>query len=300
MNARLLLSLLPILLWCCSEKSGQRANSDKAAAQLLTYADSSTSSFRFLKQDTIGGLQYRTVETTYKVVSVDMDDKELTHYLVKFNTITDAGTQLEGQTRTIQFALSPLENPSKTILTAKHDCDELTFDWQHYQTVKHGCCGSLDQVNYYDYQNKLLIEGDSKIVAASIPNQFTFYFAFQSEQGKDTTTIGTLNLSYSSSEAYHIKIKALHPASEDCGPVVPIVTLRSTNAKDTYDEGSKQYDLWSQEHNKSPRELNGLTIRVNFDCDSKLGIIDIPLVNGRPFGKEDKNQVYQVKNRSRE
>ncbi|RAI74852.1 hypothetical protein HMF3257_12510 [Spirosoma telluris] len=264
---------------------------------MITYADSGTSSFRFLKQDTIGGLYYRTTETTYKVVDVDLDNKDLTHYLVKFSTVTDAGTQLEGQTRTIRFALSPLDNPSKTILTAKHDCDELTFDWQHYQTIKHGCCGSLDQIKYYDYQNKLLIEGDSKIMAASIPNQFTFYLAFQAEPSSDTTTIGTLNLSYSSSEAYHIKIKALHAASENCGPVVPILSLRSSSPKDTYNEGLKQYDLWSLEHSKSPRELNKLTIRVNFDCDPRLGVIDIPLIDGRPFGKSELNQVYWVNGR---
>lgn len=297
MNTRLLIVILPFLFWCCS-KNPDQGTTEKTDVQLITYTDSATSSFRFLKQDTIGGLQYRTTETTYKVVNVDLADTNLQQCLVKFHTITDAGTQLEGQTRTIQFALSPLKNPSKIILAAKHDCDELTFDWRHFQTVKHGCCGSLDQVKYYDYQNKLLIEGDSKIVAASIPNQFTFYFAFQAEQ-QDSTTIGTLHLSYSSSEVYHIKLKSQHPASENCGPVVPILTLRSGNAKDTYNEDLNQYDLWSLEHSKSPRQLNGLTIRVNFDCDPKLGVVDIPLIDGQPFGKTDTNQEYLINGKIR-
>ncbi|QDK81539.1 hypothetical protein EXU85_24195 [Spirosoma sp. KCTC 42546] len=304
MKLRLLIAFLPFLFWYCSQKPEQRTTKN-SNNQPITYADSGISSFRFTKKDTIHGQYFRMAETTYKVVNADLSDKDSQHYLVKFHTITDAGTGMEGQNRTIQFFLSPLENPSNTILTAKHECDELTFDWHHYQTIKYGCCGSFNQLKFYDYHAKLLVEGYDEIITASVPNKnFRFYMAFQPEEGKDTTTLGTLQLSYSSSEIYRIKIKSLQPSSNDYYPmgVLPTLTLRSSSHKDTYDKDQKEYSLWSLEHSTLPwpQQVNGFTIRANFDLDPKLGLIDIPIINGRPFGKEDKNQVYWLKGKSRQ
>ncbi|GAB3955188.1 hypothetical protein GCM10028805_42000 [Spirosoma harenae] len=276
--------------------SQKSTESDPFKTGQVAYEGSETASFQLLKKDSTRGWQYRTDETTYKVIYAALKGKDTQHYLAKYQAITDGATGLEGQTRTIQFSVSPLENPEKILLTAKHDCDELTPNWQNFQTVKHGCCGSLDQVKLYDYQNRLIIEGENKLIAAEIPNQFTFYIGFQAG-GSDTTTIGTIQLSYSSSEMYHIQIKAPKPASENCGPVVPTLTIRTASKKDEYNEATNHYDLWSLEKSSTPRQITGITLRANFDCDPAIGVVDIPIINGRPFGKEDTNQVYQVKNK---
>ncbi|WP_080055340.1 hypothetical protein [Spirosoma aerolatum] len=286
----------------CSDKSSKSTSPEtprsiRGATGSALYENSEASSFLLLKKDSTQGWQYRTDETTYKIVYVALQGKDTQHYMAKYRTITDGATSLEGQTRSIQVSLSSLENPAKTLLTAKHDCDELTLNARNFQTVKHGCCGSLDQVKLYDYQNRLIIEGDSKIIPAEVPNQFTFYLSFQAG-GPDTTTIGTVHLSYSPNEAYHIQVKARKPASENCAPVVPALTLRSASKKDLYNEGLNQYDLWSLEHSTSPSQLNNLTIRANFDCDPALGIIDIPIIKGRPFGKAEPNQVYWIQGKS--
>ncbi|MBN8824864.1 MULTISPECIES: hypothetical protein [unclassified Spirosoma] len=298
----LLITFLVSSFVSCSDTSNKSdstnpADSARATGGPSTYEDTETSSFQLLKKDSTQGWQYRTDETTYKVVYIALAGKDTQHYIARYRTITNGATGLEGQTRSIQVSLSSLENPAKTRLKAKHDCDELTLNARNFQTVKHGCCGSLDQVKLYDYQNRLIIEGDSKIIPAEVPNQFTFYLSFQAG-GSDKTTIGTVHLSYGSNEAYHIQIKSPKPASENCGPVVPALTLRSASKKDSYNEGLNQYDLWSLEHSTSPSQLNNLTIRANFDCDPSLGLIDIPIIKGRPFGKAETNQVYWIQGKS--
>ncbi len=299
MKPWLLIAFLSFSFAGCSDKSTKSESPEtplsiEANPGSAMYEHSEPASFQLLKKDSTQGWQYRTDETTYKVVYVALEGKDTQHYIAKYRTLTDGATGLESQTRSIQISLSSLDNPGKTLLTAKHDCDELTLNARNFQTVKHGCCGSLDEVKLYDYQNRLIIEGDSKLIPAEVPNQFTFYLSFQAG-GPDTTTIGTVHLSYSSAETYHIQVKASKPASENCGPVVPALSLRSTSKKDSYNEGLSQYDLWSLEHSTSPEQVNGLTIRANFDCDPAIGLIEIPIINGRPFGKADKNQVYWVK-----
>ncbi|QMW00576.1 hypothetical protein [Spirosoma foliorum] len=297
MKFRLLFIVLPFLFWCCARKSEKSTIGKPDSTQQITYADSGTSSFRFTEKDAIVGQHFRTTETTYKVVDI----KTWKNCLVKFHTVTDDAPGMEGQHRSIQFELGTLDNPAKIILKTKHDCDEILFDWEYYKTVKYGCCGSLDQFNYYDYQGKLLVEG-AEIQTAYIPNRDSrFYLAFLPDQSKDTTTLGTVQLSYSSSEIYRIKIKSRQPASDEYYPmgVYPRLALRSPNSIDTYDKHQKDYSLWSLEHSKIPwpQQINGFTIHVDFDLDPKLGSLDILLINGKPFGKDDKNQEYWIKNR---
>ncbi|GAB4032957.1 hypothetical protein [Spirosoma gilvum] len=302
--------LLPVAfslftLLSCSDKSG-KSNSTNPSDSARTstgpslYEDSETASFQLLKEDSKWGWQYRTDETTYKVVNVALQGKDTQHYMAKYRTVTNGATSLEGQKRTIQIELRSLDNPKKIVLKKQHDCDEIIFDWKYYKTIKYGCCGSLDQLKLYDYQGKLLIEGVLPITTASVPNRdFRFYISFQANEDQDSTTIGTLQLSYNSSEIYRIQIKsANHTPSENCGPyTLPILRLKTGSTKDDYNEQDKTYSLWSLEHQKAlaPDQLNGLTIRANFDCDPTIGIIDIPIINGQPFGKAGKNQVYQVK-----
>lgn len=288
-----------ILLLTASCSPTTKSQSGKSSASSAFYADSSTSSILVTKGKDNYGDQLHIIETSYKVISAHLpnQDSHSGNCLVRLQTITDKNTGVEGQDRTILFRICSLNKPNQVLLSGTHACDDIHFNWNNFQTIKYGCCGNPDHIQLYDYQDQLIIEGTDQPIVASIPNHFDFYITYQDKNLQDSTLIGTIHLSYNSHDTYHIQLKSKRPVSEmDC-PVLSTVyvSLRSGNKRDQYNSNENQYDLWSQETCTLPQQLNDLSIRIHFSCDTTFPIIDIPIQQGKPFGKSERQQVYWVK-----
>lgn len=264
----------------------------------IIYSDSDQSTFKITSGDSISGYDFQTVETNYKLVYIAPHNyNSLKHYFAKYTTISKTCTGCEGQERMIKVGLNSFDNPQKTELTIQQDCDELTLAPRTYKTAKFGCCGAEDQLAIYDYNNKLIIEGDSKILLGEIPNsRLNFYVAFKNEY-LDSTYLGTLYFCYSSSDRYTIKIESKPLPSDSCSPFSPDILIHSANVIDKFNKENNEYSFWSLNHIKSKDQINDLTLKVAYWCDSELNLdtLKIPIINGKPFGKDDRNQIIKFR-----
>lgn len=298
----LLLTFLMILSYGFADKlqTNKHVNKDSSVNNSDTtkviYSDYGQSTFILTSGDSISGYEFQTVETNYKLVYIALHDyRSLKHYFAKYTTNSKTCIGCEGQERTIRVGLNSFDNPQKTELTIEQDCDDLTLDVRNYKTAKYGCCANEDQLAIYDYNNKLIIEGDSKILLGEIPNsRISFYVAFKNEY-RDTTYLGTLYYCYDSSVRYSIKIESKPLPSDSCSPFSPDILIHSNNAIDKFNKENNEYSLWSLNHIKSKDQINNLTLKVAYWCDSELNIdtLKIPIINGKPFGKDDRNQIIK-------
>src|SRR5690606_14236955 len=103
----------------------------------------------------------------------------------------------EGQERNIDIKLNSFDNPGETVRTINKNCDDLILGAHTYKSIVYGCCSGEDQIEIYDYESRPIIEGDSKIILGDIPNSGIRLFIAYKQESKDTTTLGTLYLSYS-------------------------------------------------------------------------------------------------------
>ncbi|HWW41410.1 hypothetical protein [Pedobacter sp.] len=278
-----------------SDKNGNKGLSNpKVDSVKNVYADSGQSSFSILTGDSsTGGYDIKTVETTYKVVFIaSHSDKNFKHYFAKYTTTSKTCTGCEEQQRNIHVELGAFDNPQKTAFIIDRDCDDLTLDGMTYKTVKYGCCGAEDKLQIFDYGNKSIIEGDSKIITGLIPNSsLKFYVAFKPDY-KDTTTLGTLYYAYNSSDSYAIKIKSKLLSSEDCFIPSSNVIIYSANSHDKLLENN-EYEFWSLNNIKTEDLINNITLKFSCACYSDVSkdTLEIPIINGKPFGKDERQQV---------
>ncbi|HZV70890.1 MAG TPA: hypothetical protein VFG10_15145 [Saprospiraceae bacterium] len=304
MKSSLLLSLIPFFFLSCTEKASTDIQNDTSATNppadtsSAIYSDDGEAGFHITSIDSSNGYYFNTTETTYKVAFIALHDfTDLKHYIAKYTTDTKSCTGCEVQDRKIKVELKTFEKPENTELTIQQECDELTLDVHDYKTAKFGCCGAEDDLAVYDYNNKLVIRGDATIIYGDIPNsQVSFYVSYKPEY-KDSTILGVLYLSYSSTDQYSITIKS-KPLPEDyCSLFSPDVVIESTDPDDKFEEATNEYTLWSLDEIKSNSEINHLTLKVMYECDSKLHLqpLLIPIIKGKPFGKEERNQSVVFK-----
>ena len=295
MRQILTILLLTIQLTSCVDKSKSDVNvSSDSLDQLDTtkgiFIDSGVSRFEILSGEN-SGYDFKTIETNYKLVFLSLYD-ELKHYFAKYLTTTKTCTGCEGQERNIDVRLNSFDSPAKTVRTINKNCDDLILDAHTYKTIVYGCCGGEDQLEIYDYNSKAIIEGDSKIILGDIPNSDINLFIAYKQETNDTTTLGTLYLSYSASDRYAIKIKS-KPLPEDlCSLFTPDISVQTSDSRDKYSEANNEYTFWSLDKIDSQRDVNKLTIRITYDCESELNLkpIDIPIIGGKPFGKDSRDQ----------
>jgi hypothetical protein len=287
--------LVTIQLAGCVDKSKpvSNDNSEQPDTTKSIYSDSGLSRFEILSGDDATGYDFKTVETNYKLVYLDLDG-DLKHYFAKYVTTTRTCTGCEEPQRNIEVKLNSFDNPATTVRTINHDCDDLILDVDTYKTIDYGCCGGEDQLEIYSYDRKSIIEGDSKITVGSIPNSDVRLFIAYKRETNDTTTLGTLYLSYSASDRYAIKIKS-KPLPEDlCSLFTPDISVQTRDSRDNYFETKNEYTFWSLDKISNQVEVNGLTIRITYDCESKsnLAPIEIPIIGGKPFGRNARDQEF--------
>jgi len=59
---------------------------------------------------------------------------------------------------------------------------------------------------------------------------------------------------------------------------------------------NNEYQLWSLNEIKQKEQINGVVIKLTFNCDESVtnNTIEIPLTNGVPFGKDIREQTVYL------
>ncbi|MCO5267489.1 MAG: cyclase family protein [Brumimicrobium sp.] len=151
-------------------------------------------------------------------------------------------------------------------MTIEKDCDDLILDVYTYKTIVYGCCGSEDELAIYDYQNKLIIDGDEKILIGDIPNSDIKLFAPWKNFDKDPKIRGTLYFCYNNEDRYAVKIKN-SLLTNDCSEFSPDILINTENSQDTYNKYINEYQLWSLDKIENKNQINNLQLKIAFDCD---------------------------------
>ena len=288
--------IVPILLASCHEGSQNKnifIGITNKKFEKIVYTDSTKSSF-ISSDSTSNGYTYKKIETAYKILFITPHpNSNLKHYVAKYITTTEASTNNEGQQRNIKIEIRPLDNPDKIEFTIQKDCDEIILNDDTYKTLNFGCCGAEDQIQLYDYDNKLIIEGDAKILIGEIPTSRIKIFVAYKNETRDSAFFGTLFYCYNSSDKYSIRIKGSLP-SEKCSPFTPNIYMATSSSEDKFNKESNEYSFWSLNNAKNKNQINRLSLKIAFDCDNDLHLdtISIPIINGLPFGKNVKNQEF--------
>lgn len=269
-----------------------------AQTNVSSNRDVNESTFDIL--DTLNGFKYKTVENNYKIVNINSNNKSSNGYLAKFKTTTIKNLSEEEQERTIEVRICPLNNVNKTSISIRQSCDELRLDYDYYKTWKYGCCLRPTYVNLYNYNNDLIISGSDKVYTGSFPHSdLNLYFTYKAPL-YDSTSLGSINISYNEKEQYHVflkgKVKNVWEEGgwlDICPTLYPNIEIESA-IKYSYDEDNITYKFSTMDKIKTVSEIN-FNMIFKFDCDVSILPIKIPIINGKPFGKDEKNQTYEVK-----
>ena len=240
------------------------------------------------------GIEYKSVENTYKVFYKPEDGK-IDYYLAKYKTTTLKKLYEEEQERTIEVIISPLKKLKLVKYKIKQDCDQLDLFDDYYETINYGCCLRDNELELYDYENNLIIEGSRKIFHGEIHNNWINEFYFSYKTPSDTLSLGQINFWFSKKERYQIQLKSKksteHDSLEVCPVLYPKIEMNLTG-KDCFDN-EESYTFWSLENIKSTSEIN-FSLTFTFDCDSTILPITIPIINGKPFDNKTEKQIYNV------
>jgi hypothetical protein len=245
------------------------------------------SSFEILSEG-----MYKTTEHTFQFIHMGgiKGDEE---YLAKFKKTLETDMMLFNK-QSIEVKISPLVSPEKVIYTLKQNCDKLELFYDYYKTTNYGCCADNDYLKIYDYNNKLMLEGTDKIYKGEYGNNEFFYFSYHSPL--DSARLGLIKFWFSDIEKYTINLKAKMDTQKDgeelCPVIAPIVSINLDSTSYGFDD-EDTYQFYYLDNAKSTSEIN-LPITFTFDCDPRIVPIKIPIMNGKPFGKRDKNQTYIV------
>jgi hypothetical protein len=119
-----------------------------------------------------------------------------------------------------------------------------------------------------------------------------FYVGFEKEC-QDTLSLGSLNYSYNSDEKYTIKIRAQEDLMNGSPPDIEIL---SDDKNDKFSESNNRYTFWSLNKIGDKNSINNLVIKLTFSCqnESTDNVIEIPIKNGKPFGREEATQEIYV------
>jgi len=108
-------------------------------------------------------------------------------------------------------------------------------------------------------------------------------------------SLGQINLWFNNNEKYQILLKSKRSTEHDSLEVCPILYPKidmNLNDKVSFDN-EETYTFGSLKDIKSSSEIN-FSFTLTFDCDSTILPITISIINGKPFGRNSENQIYNV------
>lgn len=238
---------------------------------------------------------YDIRDVDYEVIQI-APKGEWINYIVRKSSSTLTCDGQEGQKRTIIIELNPVDRPKHTAFVIRHDADEINLEHDYYQTIYYGCCDAEPIHKIYDYNNDLITEGTARILTGAIPNNPIKFFISYKPEPLDTTRLGSVFLAYDSHDKYQVDILSPPLPPEMCSQYAPEVTLVSRNRYDTLEIYENEYQLWELENIDNPNQIGNLFIRVKYLCDPYFTIeeIEIPILRGKPFGKDDRIQTINL------
>ena len=274
------------------------------------YSDSGTSSFEILSYDEKQGVYYyKTVEIRYGIEDVEYFDLDR-RLFAKYITTTKSCPECAPPDRNVTVELRAFDNPQEIILRIDKKCDEIKLDWQTYQTITYPCCDWVGMFEMFDYKHNSIIQAHKEIIIGEIPqSHIKMYVGYEYEFKRNSSFLGTLYLSYNSGEKYEIKIK-LKELPKDysfaSSFISPEITILTENAKSEYQytseyESEVYYDFESLKGIKNESQINGLKILLEYRYSHKERLtqsnilpVEIPIINGKPFGKDTKTQEIEI------
>ena len=264
------------------------------------FSDESIANFYVLSFEDGKGYVYKTVEINYITVFIIPDGyKNLEHFIAKYTTTTKACTGCEEKERNIKVDIYSFDKPSKLVHTIDLNCDKLDLKTDTYQTTVYGCCGSENIYEIFDYKNNSIIQADNQIILGDIPNsKIKLYVGFKKVY--NDTILGSLNFSYNGNEKFSIKVltnyRELRNYHVHFSPDIEILSDGHNFIK-----SKNEYEFWYLNRISNKNSINNLIIRLTF-TDDKTGdyVIDIPIIDGKPFGKENTTQEIYVAEKNTE
>jgi hypothetical protein len=259
-----------------------------------SFFDKSISGFQIISGNKQTGYDYQTVEVTYDVLFLILDGhKELVHYIAKYTTTTKTCTGCEGVERNIRVEIYSFEDNSKPVMEIDKNCDKLEIFVDTYKTAIYGCCGAENSYEVFDFRHKSIIQADNQIILGRIPNSnVRFYIGFKQDFA-DTLHLGTLNFSYNSDERFSVKIRTGRNLENDFFlPFSPDIEILSKDEADAFSKSKNEYTFWSLNKVSNKTAINNLVVRLTFPSQNETinNVIDIPVMNGKPFGKGEQIQ----------
>lgn len=295
MKTLLVILFSTLSFFSCKNKQ-QKTKIAKPAEDKSIYTETAESKFEILSNAFV----YKTVESNFKPVSIQLRDYDRHEYFANITTTTKKWTSVEGQERNIRIKIKAFDNPSKTLVEINKNCDDIDLQTKLYKTIKYGCCGNVNHYEIFNYDNKQIIEGDYKILTASIPNSDLEIYVGFTQETNDSTVLGTLYYTtYSSGknpERFSIKIKSKPSNVKKCETYWPKISLQTNKAIDKFDTNENEYTLWSLDKVENENLINNLTIKFSIECTEKQNFkfLYIPIINGKPFGKDEKIQEMKL------
>lgn len=240
-----------------------------------------------------GGYAYNSVEVTFENVYMRLrKNADFAQYVAKYTTHTQAHSGAEGQDRTIKVEVYGFGDLNSPLLEFEQKCDKLTMANQRFETITYGCCAAENLVEVFDFEKRSIIKADNMVYGAEVPNSDLYFFVGYKAGTSSSGVVGELILSYASNDKYVVAIKSSKNMEDDCPPFSPEIKIKSEDKSDTYNERTGEYTLWSLDKLKNKSGVNGLVIKLDFDCADSYGNdeIEIPLINGVPFGNDIRRQ----------
>jgi len=245
---------------------------------------------------------YDIKSVDYSIVQISPEG-EWINYVARQSRATVTCDGQEGQKRTIQVELRPVDNPKHVAYVIQHNADEIYLEHDYYQTVTIGCCDAEPIHRVYDYAGHPIIEGNVKIITGAIPNNPMKFFigytpAFRDTTIGDTTTIGSIILAYDPKKKYTINVLSPPLPPDLCSQYSPEIMLVPTYGRDSLELFGDEYQLWDFENIESTDEIRNISIFVEYLCEVYYPVepLKIPITNGKPFGKDELVQNVYLNN----
>ena len=261
------------------------------------FKENAESRFEILEKVERLGYSYRTVESNFRNVQIQLVKSDTRSYFAHIVTTTKRSTSVDGQERNIKVKIKSFDNPEENIIEIDTDCDDIDLHNHTYRTVKYGCCGTLDHHEVFDYANKKIIEGDGKIATGFIPNSRLIIYAGFVPEEKDSTIFGTLYYSTTDSERFAIKIKGEPSDIRSCDQIAPDISFMPSDKRNTFYHGQNDYTLWSFDTVEKQEMITNLSIKLKIGCidRKKSKVLKVPITNGQPFGNSLQGQEVTLK-----
>ncbi len=261
------------------------------------FQDSGTSFFEIIPNENPNdeSLHYRTIETQYSVDGFCLDSaRGIESFIVKTTTTTE-NVGFEQPNQTIDIEFRKFKKPKKVAFEIHENVNSIDLDTYTYTTHKYDCnevvCSEL-----YSYQNGLVLTG-SIILSASIPNSPVKFNVAYDQHNDDSLTIGQVILNYGVNNQYIIYIRLDTLLTDPCYDLSPNHFSISTSEKPVIIKVGNTYDIWSLNKIESIEEIKNVNIDISFDSCENKNSGSISLINGKPFGKNDRVQYITLKSK---